>query len=101
MSGASSGVVTIPESHVSADRVDVCGPRRFLFKTLIFFSPLLLLLFLVELILWRTGETWSINRVIETQRAHSNALFMRGMLDQGFYRYKFLQIEAQHPKILI
>jgi hypothetical protein len=77
------------------------GPARLALKVLFFFSPLFLLIGLVELVLWRAGETWTIERVIETQRRNPSALFMRGILDQGFYRYKFLRFEALRPKVLV
>ncbi len=77
------------------------GPQRFALKTLLFFSPLLLLIAAVETILWRTGETWTIKHVIDAQHQDPHALFMRGILDQGFYRFKFLQFETLRPKILV
>src|SRR5690242_17112781 len=101
MPGTPSAEATIPEwpPSISPSRHD--GPRRFFLKSLLFFSPLLLLALLVVLILWRTGETWTVERAIDTQRANANALFMRGILDQAFYRYKFLPFEAQRPKVLV
>jgi hypothetical protein len=77
------------------------GPARFARKVLLFFSPLLVLVALFEIVLWRTGETWTIKHVIEEQHRNPNALFLRGILDQGFYRYKLLQFEAQRPKVLV
>ncbi len=73
---------------------------RFAGRAFLFFAPILFLIASAETLLWKTGETWTIKRVIERQRHGTGVLFMRGMLDQGFYRYKFLQIQERHPGIL-
>src|ERR1700732_3403443 len=55
--------------------------RRFAARVLIFFAPLLLLVFGVELVLWRTGETWPLERVIAVQEKNPHAFFSRDRID--------------------
>ena len=41
--------------------------RRFCGRAGAFFTPLLVLCALFELAMWRTGESWPVSRVIDTQ----------------------------------
>ena len=53
-----------------------------------------------EAVLQWSGELWPIDRVLEYQRAHPDALFLRAT-DQVFYAYKYRAIVARHPAILV
>ena len=77
------------------------GPFRFAGWIMVFFAPLLLLTGVLEILLWNAGETLPIERVIQAQQSRPGTLFMRGILDQGFYRYKSLQVSQRKPKILV
>lgn len=77
------------------------SPCRFGWVVLLFFSPIILMVALIETVLWQTAETWPITRVIAQQRTAPQRLFMRGLLDQGFFRYKSLQFEEKKPKVLV
>jgi hypothetical protein len=75
--------------------------RNFTRRLALFISPLLLIVGVVEALLWNCGETWTIEKTIHHQQLTPGSLFMRGILDQGFYRYKFLNILKRRPKILV
>ena len=55
----------------------------------------------IELLLWRTGETWSLERVITAQERNPHAFFSRDVIDHGTFRYKYLQVLRRHPQILV
>ncbi len=67
---------------------------------LLFWTPVLILATAFELLLWRTGESWTISRVLDVQRRDPGRLFLRRYLDQGLYRYKFLGMLERRPAIL-
>jgi hypothetical protein len=75
--------------------------RRFAARVLIFFAPLLLLAFGVELLLWRTGESWPLERVIAAQEKNPHAFFSRDIIDHGTFRYKYLEVLRRRPQILV
>ena len=75
--------------------------RAFAVRLLILCAPLVLLVGGIELLLWRVGESWPLNRVIRFQETNPHSFFARGTLDQGTFRYKYLQILRRHPEILV
>ena len=75
--------------------------RQFAARVLIFLAPLLAITFLIEALLWRIGETWPLERVIRTQEINPQALFSRRLIDQGTFRYKYLETIGQRPSILV
>ena len=75
--------------------------RSFALRLLIFCAPLVLLVGGIELLLWRVRETWPLQRVIRFQETNTRSFFARGTLDQGTFRYKYLQILRRHPAILV
>ncbi|MGZ8899928.1 MAG: hypothetical protein ACXW3Z_07520 [Limisphaerales bacterium] len=77
------------------------GPFYFGWVVFLFVLPFLVVGLLVEAVMWRTGESWPIERVISAQKVRSEALFMRGILDQGFYRFKALNIQEHKPRVLV
>jgi hypothetical protein len=77
------------------------GVRSFAIRLLIFCTPLVLLVGGIELLLWRVGETWPLQRAIRFQETNPRSFFARGTLDQGTFRYKYLQILRRHPEILL
>jgi hypothetical protein len=94
-----------PEETVAATgktlRDERASTRRFAARVLIFFAPLLLLMFGIELVLWRAGETWPLERVIAAQEKNPHAFFSRDIIDHGTFRYKYLEILRRHPQILV
>jgi hypothetical protein len=69
-------------------------------RLLWFATPLLIIFIAMEWLLWSSGETWPITKVIQAQRLHPQTIFMRLKLDQGFYRYKYLSILQHRPQII-
>src|SRR6266496_2172656 len=74
--------------------------RRFLLALLAFWTSVLLLLLLEELVFYRIGEIWKISRVSETQASRPDSLFLRRLFDQQFYLYKFNEIQRRRPEVL-
>jgi hypothetical protein len=75
--------------------------RQFVIRVLIFSAPVFLFAAVIEALLWRAGETWPLERVIRYQETHPRSFFARLMIDQGTFRYKYLQVLRQRPKILV
>ena len=90
-----------PELLGTETLADMSGLKKFNRRLLTFVAPFLVIILLVETVLWLTGESWPVEKVIRYQRSHPEAVFMRGLLDQAFYRYKFLQLKTVQPKILV
>jgi len=53
-----------------------------------------------ELVLFGSGEAWSIDRVLDFQRAHPAALFLRAV-DQAFYAFKYHGVVERRPRVLV
>jgi hypothetical protein len=86
-------------SDPQKDRIAVF---QFLRHVLVWFSPCLIALLLVEVALWRAGESMPLSRVEKLLRENSpGRLFMRQYFDQGLYRLKHLMVEKRHPRVLI
>jgi hypothetical protein len=77
------------------------GFFSFAIRLIIFCVPLVLLVGGIELLLWRVGENWPLDRVIRFQQTNPHSFFARGTLDQGTFRYKYLQILRRHPDVLV
>jgi hypothetical protein len=75
--------------------------RRFAVRVGLFFAPIVLLVSGIELVLWRAGETWPLERVITAQEQNPHAFFSRDIIDHGTFRYKYLQVLRRHPQILV
>jgi hypothetical protein len=73
---------------------------RFVRRVALFCAPFIAVFVLIEPWFWRTGESWPVRRVIEHQRKHSDALFLRGIFDQQICRYKYLRLEGRAPRVL-
>jgi hypothetical protein len=86
--------------HVSAQE-ERRAVRKFAIRVLIFFTPVVLFAGVIEALLWRAGETWPLDRVIRYQDANPRAFFSRLMIDQGTFRYKYLQVLRRRPEILV
>lgn len=74
--------------------------RHFTLRMLAFWAPWLLLFLGLEALLWRVGETWPLERVIHAQELNPHAFFCREAIDQGTFRYKYLQILRRRPEII-
>lgn len=75
--------------------------RKFIWRMIAFLTPLLLVIAGIELLLWRVGETWPLERVIRYQEKNPRSFYSRAVIDQGTFRYKYLQILRRHPRILV
>lgn len=74
--------------------------RRFLFVLGVFWAPILFFIVAEECVFYRSGETWTIERVIRNQRDDPNSLFMRRLFDQQFYLYKMKEIICRNPQVV-
>ena len=77
------------------------APREFAIKTVLFFLPLLAVLVAIGGVVWRTGETWPTSKVVRMQSEHPERIFLRGVLDQGFYRYKFFALNDRRADVVV
>lgn len=76
------------------------GVRAFLARVALFWSPVIFVFCLLEIVLWSTGESWPLARVLEIQSQRREAIFMRGVLDQSLYAYKWRTLLERRPEIL-
>lgn len=76
------------------------GVGRFWLRVALFWAPVVALVGGFELVLWRTGDNWSIAHVIAYQEAHPEALWLRGMLDQALYSSKLTHFERSQPAVV-
>lgn len=74
--------------------------RRFAARVLLFWTPVAACLGLFEAILWTSGETWPVGKVVGYQRSHPDALFLRGALGQAFQPYKLQAVAALRPRVI-
>lgn len=86
-----------PSSTSSSKR----GPWRLLFRVVAFALPLAIPLGIIEIQLWRVGESWSAERSLAYQRAHPDSRYARRYFSQQFNRYKLLGIRQHQPEILV
>ncbi len=93
----------VPEAHRVRNRSkaqDLAAVRKFARRLLLWLSPILLFVLLIEALLWRIGESWPLKKVIRYQEEHPGAFYSRGLLDQGTFRYKYLQLVRHRPEII-
>ncbi|GAA4451792.1 hypothetical protein [Novipirellula rosea] len=70
-------------------------------RLLWFLSPIVILVLIPELALWKTGETWPANHAAyKQQTATEETLYSREFLSQQFGVYKFAAIQLRKPKII-
>jgi hypothetical protein len=62
--------------------------------------PFLLFVSVIEWALWNTGETWPVGRAIEVQRRYPEMVYLRSLIDQQLYLYKYSAILQRRPKIV-
>ncbi|GAA5507365.1 hypothetical protein [Novipirellula caenicola] len=66
-----------------------------------FLSPIVILVLVPELALWKTGETWPANHAAYKQQTTTEeTLYSREFLSQQFGVYKFATIQLRNPKII-
>jgi hypothetical protein len=82
-------------------RAEHTAIRQFAIRVVAFLAPLVLIVSGIELLLWRTGETWPLERVIAAQEKNLRTFFSRDVFDHGTFRYKYLQVLRRHPQILV
>lgn len=82
---------------------DLLVVRRFCQRAGVFFAPLLALCAFFELAVWRTGESWPLARVVDTQLSLGTtpSLYGRMLFSQQFNVYKYAMIQRKHPRIVI
>lgn len=73
---------------------------RWSLRLLLFWSPILVVGVTFEWVLWRTGESWSLEHVLDAQQRDPRRIFVRQYIDQGLYRYKYLGLIRHRPRIL-
>jgi len=76
------------------------GNRSFVWHVLAFSLLPVLVLLLCEGVLQGSGEVWTLDRVFAYQRAHPDALYLRG-IDQELYAYKYRGILEKNPSIVV
>jgi hypothetical protein len=78
------------------------APRKFLFRFLGVMSPMIVVLLLLELFLWRAGEMVSIETVIAHHGPGSRpAAYAPTLIDVQMTRLHFGRIVAQRPEVLV
>src|SRR5260370_798126 len=73
--------------------------RRFIAVTACFWAPVLALVALCEVLLWRVGETLPVAQVLDRQLVKPGK-FLR-QASQDFYSYKYYGIKRTTPRTLI
>jgi peroxiredoxin len=87
-------------STSNSDRQRVCV-TRFVLSGLVWFSPLLIWLFLLEFTMWRTGEIQPVVQVVQAMDGYEEkARFMRKYIDQALYRFKHISLELKKPRVV-
>lgn len=76
------------------------GVRTLLGRLALFFAPVACVLALLEVVLWRTGDSWPLAKVLEAQGQRTGAIFMRGLVDQSLYAYKWKALHERRPEVL-
>jgi hypothetical protein len=74
--------------------------RRFAIRGLLFLAPFLLIIFTFEWMLWRTGETLPVTAVLSRQEREPKTLWLRSLIGQSFYAYKWEGIRKTRPRVL-
>jgi hypothetical protein len=76
---------------------------RFCWRVGVFFTPLFVLCALFECAMWRTGESWPVSRVIDTQLnlGTTASLYSRMLFSQQLNVYKYAMLKRTHPKIVM
>lgn len=78
--------------------------RRFALRVLAFFTPLLILVGLMEAAFWRTGETVPITQIVAWQTEHwpqgSPRLWQRAVLEENHDLYKKEMFKQRRPRIV-
>lgn len=76
---------------------------RFVRRLVLFLAPWLVILAVAAAVLLRTGEALPVRTLLSLQRAApagQERLYLRGLMDQGFARYKVEGIRARRPAVL-
>ena len=89
-------MIASPARHAAA----VSLPYRFALQIAWFWVPVFLCLAAIEAVLWVSGETWPVERVVRYQQAHQPALFLRGAMGQAFQPYKLYAAAHLRPRVM-
>lgn len=76
--------------------------RKFALRLGLFWLPIFLVVVCgVETMLWRSGETWPIGRVIDFQKLHPDFVFLRRYFGQDLYSYKWQALMQKRPDVVV
>jgi hypothetical protein len=95
--------VAVPEVHRTLKRTrsqDLAAVSAFARRLVLWLWPILVFVLLIEGLFWRIGESWPLAKVIRYQEQHPHAFYSRGLLDQGTFRYKYVQLLRRRPEII-
>jgi hypothetical protein len=93
----------VPEAHQKLKRTksqDLAAVSAFARRVVLWLLPIVVFVLLIEGLFWRIGESWPLNKVIRYQEQHPHAIYSRGLLDQGTFRYKYVQLLRRRPAII-
>ena len=90
-----AGANSLSKRRISSDRVS-----RLWLRLALFWVPVALFAAGIEYLLWRTGETWPLNKVTARQATHG-ALFMREFMPQDQAAYKLQLLSERKPRVMV
>lgn len=68
----------------------------------LFWAPVLLVAGVFEFAMWRSGETWPLEKVLARQKASpSSSVFMREYMPQDQAAYKLLLLSERKPRVMV
>jgi hypothetical protein len=76
-------------------------PFCFFLRTLVFLCPLLLIGFVYEGALWCSGESWSVEKIIDAQLENPDLVWRRGYFSQFSETYKFFLLKRTGKDIVV
>jgi hypothetical protein len=96
-------MVTLNTRLLSTSNSNLGVICRFCWRVGVFFTPLFVLCALFECAMWRTGESWPVSRVIDTQLnlGTTASLYSRMLFSQQLNVYKYAMLKRTHPKIVM
>ncbi|MDZ7696590.1 MAG: hypothetical protein U5R49_06620 [Deltaproteobacteria bacterium] len=77
------------------------SPFIFSLRVTIFLLPILLVGIFYEIILWNSGESWPISRIVEEQSRNPDLVWRRNYFSQFAETYKFLLVKQARKEILV
>jgi hypothetical protein len=84
----------------STSNSDQSKATRFIARLLVFLAPVLVAAAVFEYAMYRTGDSWPINRVVQAQSKTDEGIFGRAYFSQQYNIYKSQVIRQRRPAIL-